>query len=782
MMGWLDHIPGWVVKRPGLSLIVTLVVAVSFGAFAPFVGTVDNVDYFTPKDHPDTVFYEEFKRIFGGDEFFIIAFQKPDLFTSENLALIQELTEKLEALDGVREVLSLANANETEGGDGFFAVRRFLDSVPQSREALAERRQKALANPLYVRWLLSQDGTTAAIIVFPEDRPDDPGLRARLLSQTEAILEAYRRQGTAFHMAGWTVVNVSLSRYMKDDVRRFIPITYALIALTVHWVFGRFLLTLLALANISACLAASMGFFRVAGISLNNVTVIVPPLIMALSLSDTVHIFSHLDTAVLRSVGGDRRKALETVLSLVVRPSFLTTLTTFVGFLSLAVSPIPPIRDFAWTASMGMVFEFFFAFAFLPPLLLAIPPEKIYRDPKEQRHLTSVLETLCQIATGRPRPIVAGCTVLMVLGTVLAFRIPVETNLLDYFKKSDRLRRSADFVERNLAGVGSFEVSIEAGKEDAFKDPRLLKAVDRLQFEIQKLPGVDATLSLVDFVKDMHRSFHAKDPNPSPFPESRDLVAQYLLLYDAKDVDRFVTPSYNRMRITVRLSEHRSSKQAVLLDRVAALAAETLPEELTVRLTGRAVQDVDLVDALVGGQLQSLALAAGVIWLIMVAALRSWALGLLSLPPNLFPIALNFGLMGLWSIPLNTATALIAAVAVGMAVDNTIHFLILYAQNRATGLNREASVGAVIVTKGRAMVSSSAILVIGFGALIFSRFVPTVQFGFLSAVIMISALGGDVIFLPSTFLCAKAPREQALPTAPKKQTFLTPKPFEGKTP
>jgi hypothetical protein len=250
----------------------------------------------------------------------------------------------------------------------------------------------------------------------------------------------------------------------------------------------------------------------------------------------------------------------------------------------------------------------------------------------------------------------------------------------------------------------------------------------------------------------MNQAFHDDDPRFRRLPESRDLVAQYLLLYDADDLEDFVNENYSQARLAVRISEHRSSRQEELLHRVKEISNASLPEGVTVRVTGRAVQDVNTIDALVKGQLQSLTLAALVIWAILIAALRSWKRGLLSLLPNLFPIALNFGIMGLFGIPLNTATALIAAVALGMAVDNTIHFLVIYSKYRSEGVSRKDAVGEVILSKGRAMVSSSVILLIGFGVLIFSHFIPTIHFGLLCAVIMTAACCGDLLFLPGLIM------------------------------
>ncbi len=576
-MRWLDKLAEFVTTRPRLCLAMSLAVAFFFGSFAPFVKMVDNVDYFTLEDHPDTRYYNKFKEIFGNDEFFVICFQEKDLFTSPNLRILKDLTAKLEALPDVRDVLSLANANETRGGRDFFEVRPLLEDIPDTAEELADLKARALKNPLYEKQLISQDGTTAAIVVFPRMRPEDPDTRKRLLRETDRILEPYRDGGRTFHLAGWTVVNLSLSQYMKRDLFQFIPITYLMIAFTVWAFFRNIRLTLLAVVNISACLAASMGFFRVCGVMLNNVTVIVPPLVMALSLSDTVHIFSNLDRSTLASAAGDRRLALKTVLDRVVSPCFLTTATTFVGFLSLVVSRIPPIRDFAWTAAAGMIFEFFFAFVMLPPLILALDPEKIYHDPRDQRRMTKGLDAIRRLVQSRPLWITGGCIFLVLASMLTATRIRVETNLIDYFKRSDPLRISTDFVETHLAGVGSLDISFQSDAPDAFKDPQNLRVVESVEEQVRSLPGVDTALSLTDFLKDMNRAFHADDPGEHRLPDHRELISQYLLLYDADDLQDFVNGAFDRARISVRISLHRSSEQAELIHRIERILATTVP-------------------------------------------------------------------------------------------------------------------------------------------------------------------------------------------------------------
>jgi len=739
-------------RRPGLCILLSLLVALPLLLQLPRVQTVDNVDYFTVEGDPDAAFYETVKETFGDDEFFVIAFTSPELFSPPLLNMISRVTRELEALPEVREVQSLSNVDYVHGDDEFFEVRPFLDRIPEDAAGLDTLRKQALDNRLYVGNLVSADGRTSAIVVFPAMKgSEDGGFRKRLLDKTNVILDGHRSLVDKFHLAGWTVTNFSLSHYMKADVSVFIPLCYLFVTLTVWLVFRNTRLTLLAVANISMCTGATMGAFPLLGITLNNITTIVPPLIMAMALSDVVHIFAHLDRDALARAQSPAA-ALHAILHRIIAPSFLCSLTTAVGFISLAVSDIPPIKDFAYTASLGMVFEFLFSFLFLPPLLLRCRPERIFTHEGTGTAFTRPLQALSGFVQRRPAAISAAAALLIGISIWQASAIKVETNLLEFFKATTPLRQELTFVESRLSGVGSLDISLKAAAPDAFRDPANLLVIERIQAHAEALAGVDRTMSFVDFLKDMNQAFHNEDSAFHVLPDSRELVSQYLLLYDSDDIEDFITAQYDHARILVRISEHSSAGQAAIIEDLRSFIAALDAVGLEIRITGRAVQDVNTIDALVWGQVQSLALAAAVIFLIMFLALRSFATGALSIIPNIFPIALNFGIMGALDIPLNTATALISVVALGIAVDDTIHFLTEYNRKRTRNQPVRDALAEVTTEKGVALSATSIILTIGFGVLIFSNFTPTMNFGGLSAVIMITAWVGDLIVLPATIL------------------------------
>jgi len=272
---------------------------------------------------------------------------------------------------------------------------------------------------------------------------------------------------------------------------------------------------------------------------------------------------------------------------------------------------------------------------------------------------------------------------------------------------------------------------------------------------IQSIPGVDVVMSFNQFIQDMNKSFHSEDPEFYRIPDSRELVAQYLLLYDADDIEDFVNLDFDHTRIMVRLGVHSSSDQAEIIHNIKSFISQIDSAGLSMRVTGQAVQDVNIIDTLVYGQVYSLSIVLGVISLLMFLVFRSVALGFLSLIPNIFPVLLHFGIIGFLGIPLNTATALIAAVAIGIAVDDTIHFLSRYNRERKKGLDVVRAVEITMLVKGRALISSSVILCVAFGVLVTSDFIPNIYFGMLSGLIMITAVIGDIVILPAILMMAK---------------------------
>jgi len=283
-----------------------------------------------------------------------------------------------------------------------------------------------------------------------------------------------------------------------------------------------------------------------------------------------------------------------------------------------------------------------------------------------------------------------------------------------------------------------------------------LKIIENLQNYIKSLKSVDVAISPVDFIKKMNKAFHRGDQRYYTIPESKKLVTQYLLLYGSRDIADFINERYDHARIAVLISEHSSAKQENLIENIQHHIQTIASPNLNIKITGRSFKEVSAIRSIVQSQISSLEVATIAITIIMTfVAFRSLFIGFLSLVPNICPLILNFGVMGIFGIPLNTATALISTVALGLAVDNTIHFLSEYQRKRSQNISISQAVEDIIFSKGRALLSSSFILCIGFGVLTLASFEPIMYFGILSAIIMFIDVFLDMFFMPALLLLRK---------------------------
>lgn len=746
----ISHRAGWV-------LFGTVVFVGFFSAFLPQLKPRNNsYDFIVDRD-PATDYFNRFRAIFEKDEFFVIAYRQEDLFSPARLKDLKSITEALESLDNVTDVVSLANVADMRGTEDSFEADDFLRHIPSTSEGLAALRRRGLANPLYHRTLLSNDGTTTAIVVFTHvpsftSEPDfdvDKAMRG-LMDSVHRILAPYQKKGVRFAIAGWPVTTFYMGKYMFEDASLFFPISLVLTLGTIWFVFRNRWLFLLACAGIGSTLFATLGLAGLANIPINNASVAVIPLVMALALSDIIHVFTHLDRRFLNENGGSPKKALEQLLRTVLFPCLLTSINTGIGFFSFTFNNVAAMRSFGWLASIGMMFEFVVTFGMVAPLLVFIKPESVYRETEQntQREIPRFLRWTHRNVTRRPLAPFLICFAAMAVSAWFARTISVDTNLEKLFPPAATLRQDIDFVRTNMAGMESINVVFESDPE-TFKNPDMLSKVEALKRDIEAHPRIHSVSGFGDYLKEMNKAFHAESPSEYRLPHSQRMLEQYLLLYGRDDLDDYVTPRFDVTRLMVRANAQSSNESRAVIEDIEAMIRRHPMPGVRCTVTGGTVLGVRTMKVMVDDQIKNIGQTVIVIWLIMLAVLRSWGLSLLFLVPNLFPIAINFGLMGLLGIPLDSGTSLIAASAFGIIVDDTVHFFVAFQQRRKRGLSVAQSLEETSFEKGEAAVSSFLIMGIAFGVLVLSHFMPIKFFGLLNMLILIVGLVGDQVFLKS---------------------------------
>jgi predicted RND superfamily exporter protein len=742
--------------HPGLYLLILLVLTSIAGLLYSRLPVETSVESLIIENDPDLLFHEKFKKQFGEDEVLVAAFSCPDIFSQDVLRFIERQTADLEALEEVRDVVSLTNVEDILGSDNYFTIKPLVEEIPEDVLSLSTVRDRALSNRLIEGNIVSKDGISALFLIRTFSHTDDETYDARLIKKVSQVLEKKPMELSHldFHLAGWLVTDVSMSRFMNGDMAKFMPLTYLFLFILTWFFLRNAAAVFISIVNVTLCLLWTMAILYLVRGAMSPMTAILPPLIMALSVSDSIHVF--VEFLKKDRAQGDLLRSMRETMGDLALPCFLTSLTTAIGFLSLGVSDIPPIRHFGLAAAGGMMAEFCLSMSVLPLGVLFLRNFRGMHDGLpffRESPVHGLVEKIRAWVPGHRNLVTVISLVLVGLAMEGITRLNVETNLLEYFRQDTRVRRDAEFVDRRLGGVNTMEISFKARGPDAFLEPKNLAVIEKVAAYLEEQPVVSQTMSVNVFLKQMNKAFHGEDETFYALPTSREMTAQYLLLYDGDEIGNFIDEDYQWARLSARVTEHSSRNLAAYFSRLEDFLTKITAESgLEARITGKTFLVNKLIKSIVDSQILSLSLAFLVIFAILFLVFRSIGIGFISVICNSLPIIFNLGLMGWLGIPLNTATAIISAVAIGVAVDDTIHLLHQYQENRGLGIgHREAILGA-IDRKGSPIITTSLVLMGGFGILVFSSFVPTVQFGFLCSLIMFFALVSDLVVLPALML------------------------------
>ncbi len=735
------------VYHPLLTLSVLLLLGSPFLLALPRLKTANNIDFVTVDNNAEIAFYKKFKKVFDVEEMFVIVFQKKDIFQPRWLNLIRDVTDELSSWESINKVHSLTNVDDIIGGKDYFEVKKFLDPIPGDPAALAQKKAAALANPLYRNLLISKDGRTAAIVVEPVVDEQNEDFRIALFKKVNTLLDPYREKDHVhFYIAGPSFMNLRMGESIVKDMRNFIPISFVAMVIIAALIFLNLRIAFLSFLNMGVAMIATFGFMALAHITMNNFTGLAPTVIMAISLASVIHIFSHYKHY---QHFQPPKEAMIGALMETYRPSLFTVLTTGIGFSSLMISHIPPIREFGAVAAVGIGSIFIITFSFAPAMM-SLVLRRPFSQRKDLHHeLRAWMIKLGAFLKRHARAVFWAHVAAMAVSLLLIPRIPVDTKLVDWFKAGTDVRAANDFIDHNLVPVSSLSLDL-SGTEDAFKEPVNLRYLDRIESDLKTRPDIKKTLSFADFIKDMNQSFHGEDPAYYRIPESRALVAQYLILYNSDDIDEYITSDYSQARLLLRTIYHGSHHLGLQVASLQAyLKKNPPPRDLKVHVTDAGTETIQIAKELVRNQMMTLILTVLSISILLFLVFLSWKLGFISLVPNIFPVILNFGIMGLFKIPLNTGTAMISATVFGIVVDDTIHLLYHYQTERKAGVSATEAIQRAMTVKGPAVVTTSVVLFCGFAVAVTGTMMPVVQFGILTSIIMVTALMGDLLFMPS---------------------------------
>ncbi len=693
--------------------------------------------------------FDRFRATFGNDEVVLVALLGEDLLTPDGLRRIERLTRRLERVDGVRRVVSLANTPDIRYVDGDVVVLPVFETVPEDPGSLEALRRRVLDHPLLAGQLVSRDGRAVAFVVHPEEMSEREFRERGLDREVARIADAERGAGETA-LSGVLPLKAATGRLLLADLVRFVPLSVLAMALVCFVNFRSVRGVAIPLAAVGFAQACTLGVLVLSGRSLNLVTFIVPPLVMAVGLAYTVHVVAEHDAAL--GEGLDARDAVREALVRVTTPVVLTALTTAAGFASLLASPLPVIREFGWLCVVGVAFSLLAALAFAPPLLALLPGRAPARVRPGDAPLARLARRMADVDLAQRTAVLAAGAALALVAVLGVARIEVSTSFLDNLASDDPMRRSIERFSERLDGSATIDVVLESEARGAFKRPRALRAVSELQRWLDAQPEVNGTASLADFVRVVNQAFNEGDRSALAIPDSPSLVAQYFAFAWHDDLERLVDRRFRTTTITVRMPHSYSSRDyRTLIERIEARLAD-LPEDLTGHVTGSTAMIARTVDDIARGQALSLTAALVVIYAILAAFFRSLRVAAFALVPNALPVLVYFGTLGLSGVTLNVITSLIACIILGIAVDDTVHLLARYrAELRArggAGAERPA-MRAALAAIVRPVTTTTVALALGFTVLATSGLRHQVEFGILAACMLALAWLIDMTFTPA---------------------------------
>lgn len=740
-----------------LALLLLIALATLPGGLLLKIELNNAPEIYFPEASPAVQLEDELREEFPLDQVLVVLLEGENLFSDAALADMEQVVGKLESHPHVDRVLALPTLDHIRGTEDGFAVEPLLDTSVASDLDPRARRERVLGDRFAPGMLVSETGDAVALVVRPGPM-DDSLQRLALQTTTLAAINATPLGEQITAVGGQVALDVAQLRAMIRDSMMFVPMTTGLGLLLIGWMFRRWLAVLAAGAVIGAVVSSSVGILILAGRPYTLISAILPPLMAALSVALLIHWFNALTLAARQGLTGAAR--VSQAWHEVARPAVFTALTTSAGLASLSLSPIQPIQAFGLVAALGTLLLAAVVLLLLPPVFIRWDRGSWGTHAGGIHRFNRFVALLRNLGIRRPLWVL-GLTglLLLVLAPQIA-HVQTETDLFRFFKPDHPITHSNERIREQLSGVTTLEVIFDGPGRDSLKSPRHLEQIRDFQRWLETLPEVDRTTSMAELVEEMHWAFHNEQPEYRTLPDNAALITQYLFVYDGVELHELVNREFDRTRLLLNLNINGAREIKQVIQRIEQEIDARQLDGLSVTVGGFGRMFADQETLLIQGQLRGLVGAVVLIFILMAVLWRSPGASAIGMIPNLAPIVIIFSLMGLFGIWLDMATAMIASVAVGIAVDDTIHVYQGYRRRRRSGSPRVWALARTYRQAGRAVTATTLVLCGQFLLLTTSQFVPTVEFGLLTAVGLFTALVFDLLVLPALLMVLPESRMQ----------------------
>ncbi len=749
-----------IILRNRILILSLLVLVIGFMAY---MGTQVRIGYQFSRLLPQTdsaqVFYTNYLKTFNQvGNTIVVAAEDINVFSKKEFENWQELEQSLSNIEGIGSTLSPISAFELDRNDSLkrLEIRPIASQFDGDYKAMAKRYDNL---PFYENLLYSADRKTPLMLLSVETKYLYDKNIIRIVEAVKVKITNYEKAtGNVVHVSGLPYIRMANTKKVSKEILMFIVMALCITSLLLYFFLRSFKAMVISLVVVIMGVCFVFGLIAVFGFQISLLTALIPTLIIVIGVPNCIFLINKFHSEYKDH--GNKILAIQRVIIKVGNATLLTNFTTALGFAAFILTDSIILFEFGIVASISILMVFVISIIIIPiAYSFSKPPKKRHYRHLDKRWITGFLNFLVMLTTTKRKWVYLGTVVLIVVGIIGATKIYATGNMGEEYSSKDPLKIDLKYLEKQFGGVVPLDILIDTRRKNGVQSQSTLKRIDKLQEALSEIPGISRSLSLVDGLKFAKQGFYRGDPSFYSLPTKQERNFVFSYLPKGKDADlgmlNAMVDSNNQVaRITLQAVDLGTAESRALQEKIKAVTAEIFPpERYDVGYTGAAIIFVRGTSYLIKNLMISLLLALVVITIIMTLLFRSFAMVIVSLIPNLFPLLLTAGIMGWFAIPLKPSTILVFSVAFGISVDDTIHFLAKYRQElRASNWNIGRSVIRALRETGVSMFYTSIILFFGFSVFIASEFGGTVSLGVLVSVTLVIAMLSNLIILPSLLL------------------------------
>jgi predicted RND superfamily exporter protein len=767
-------------RHPFATLSLVLLAVVLLVSQLPRIQVDTSTEGFLHPDDPALIRYDEFRAVFGRDEVILVAMGPTEVFELAFLEKLRALHDEIEAdVPHIDEITSLINARETRGEASELIVGDLLETPPSTDAELESLRERVLAHPIYRNLLISEDGRFTTLVIrtnaysdasetdpieagFDETSDDEPRVfltdaeNSETVAAVAAVLARHSQPDFPLLSAGSPVIMDAVKSSMMRDMRRFMAVAILTIGIFLYVMFRRISGVLMPLLVVVLSLLSTLSLMAIFGAAIKIPTQILPSFLLAVGVGDSVHILAIFYRHMER--GESKEEAIAEAMGHSGLAVLMTSLTTAAGLASFSTAEIAPLADLGIYACFGALLALVFTLVLLPALVAVVPIRVRageVEDPREGA-MDRLLGAIATIATRHARAIALSSFVLIALSVVAIAQLRFSHDPLIWLPADSEARQATELANRELNGSVSVEVLVDTRQENGLYEPAFLTALDEAnrataRFEDEEL-FVGKVMSIVDILQEIHQALNENDPAYHVIPGDRLLVAQELLLFEnagSDDLEDVTDSLFQTARVTLKVPWVDAIHYNDFLDDLHDRYEATFSPDAGITVTGLLPLLARTLQAAISSAAKSYLIAGFVIGAMMILLVGSVRLGLISMIPNLLPILLVMGFMWVFALPLDLFTMMIGSIAIGLAVDDTVHFMHNFRRYYDETGDIEESVRRTLLGTGRAMMVTTVVLSIGFFTFMLASMNNLFNFGLLTGLAILIALLSDYFLAPA---------------------------------